>query len=53
MTDLADHVNHALRRHRTEPVHDPFGIQPVEQLHHVIERPIVGDAKVEEVDGVW
>ena len=52
MTHLADHVNHARGRHRTELVHDPLGVQSVEELHHIVERPIVRDAEVEEVHGV-
>ena len=52
MTHLTDQVNHAPRRHRAELVHDPLGVQPIEELHHVVKSPIVRDAKVEEVHGV-
>ena len=32
--------------------HQRVGVEPVEQLHHVVERAVVGDAEVEEVHGV-
>ena len=53
MAHLPQHVNRAFRRQRPElPVTSRVGVEPVEQLHGVIERPVGGDAKVKQVHRV-
>jgi hypothetical protein len=39
-------------RHRPEAADHRVGIESVEQLHHVIERAVVGHAEVEQRDGM-
>ena len=36
----------------TEAPHERVGVESVEQLHHVVERAVVGDAEIEELHGV-
>ena len=52
VTDLAEEVDDALGGDGPEAAHERIGVQPVEQLHRVVEGAVVGDPEVEEVDGV-
>jgi hypothetical protein len=52
MTYLAGHVNHALRRHGPELLHHLLRVQSFQELHDVVERPVVGDAEVKQIDRV-
>ena len=48
MADLAKHVDDALGRHRAEALDQRIGVESVEQLHHIVERAVLGDAEVEQ-----
>ena len=52
LAHLAQDVDHAARGHRAVPPHQRLEVHPVEQLHHEVERLVVGDAEVVELDGV-
>ena len=52
MTDLPQEVDGPFRRHRSVPLHQCLEVEAVQQLHHVVEAAIVGDAKVEELHGM-
>ena len=43
---------HARRRLRTERRDQRLQADPVQQLHHVVELPVAGDAEVVEIDRV-
>ncbi len=52
VADLAEQVHRPLRRHRTESPDERIRIEAVEQLHDVVEGPVVRDPEVEELHGV-
>ena len=49
---LAQQVEHAVRRQRTEFAHQRLEVAAGEQLHHVIERAVLRDAEVEDLNRV-
>ncbi len=49
---LIDEVDHAGRRLRAVLLHQSVEIEAVEELHHVVEGPVVGPAEVVELDRV-
>ena len=52
MARLAKHVDHARRLHRARILHEALETEAVEQLHHVVEVALLGDAEIVDVDGV-
>ena len=52
VADLAQDVDGPLGRNRAEAAEQRVGIEPVEQLHDVVEGPVVGIAEIEELHGV-
>ena len=50
--DLAQEVDDPLRRQRPELLDQRLEVEAVEQLHHVVERAVVGDAEVVELHRV-
>ena len=49
---LPQQVDGPLGRQRAEPLDQRVQVEPVQQLHHVVERAVVGHAEVVELDGV-
>src|SRR6185436_6377855 len=49
MTHLTQHVDGSLRRDRSRATHELVDVESVEQLHHVVERAVGGDAEIEEL----
>ena len=47
-----EHIEDPFGRYRAEAPDESVGVETVEQLHHVIERAVVGDAEVEQRHGV-
>ena len=52
VADLPQQMDRPRGLERTEFPHGPLEADPVEQLHHVIEVAVLGDAEVVHVDGV-
>ena len=49
---LTENVNHPTRRQGTAPTHQRVEIQALQQLHDEIQRLVVRDPKIVELDGV-
>ena len=49
---LPEQEDGPVRRHGSELAHERLQVAPGQQLHHVVERPIVGQPEVEDLDGV-
>ncbi len=52
LADLSEDVNRSARRHRAVLPDEGLEIHPVEHLHHVVERLILGHPEVVDLDGV-
>ena len=52
VADLAQQVNGAVGGHRTELPDQRLEVAAREQLHHVVERAVLGDAEVEQLNRV-
>ncbi len=52
VADLAQQVDRALRGQRPEPLHQRLQVEPVQQLHHVVEGAVFGDPEVVQLDGM-
>ena len=53
VASLPEHMHGALGWKWTEPLYQGFEIEAVQEFHDVVERAVVRDAEVEELDGVW
>jgi len=52
VADLPQDVHHPFRRERSAAPDERLQVEPLEQLHHVVERAVAGDAEVEQVHRV-
>ena len=52
VADLPQQVRDAICRQRAEVADQRLEVASDQQLHHVVERPIVGEAEVEQIDRV-
>ena len=52
LADLPQDVNHPLLRERALPPHQGLEVHPFQQLHHEVERTVLGLAEVVQLDGV-
>src|SRR5262249_6846296 len=52
MTNLAEQKHGAIRRQGSELSDERFEIATLQQLHHIVETAVVGDAEVEDIDSV-
>jgi len=52
VTRVPQELKRPLGGNGPETIHEIFQVEAVEQLHHVVERPVVGHAEVVELDRV-
>jgi hypothetical protein len=52
MADLAQQIDGTRRRDRAETFYERVEVQPLEEFHHIVEGPLLGDTEVVEIDGV-